>query len=356
MQGLDSLSLLCASLLIRGKFRVAPALVLRLLIRLLHEAHEEVLDHLLDPREGVVRHAPRQGRQHPAPQLPGADLQVLGRPRLDDVVRLRAERGQRCPLLDHGGEILLGVARDRRAREDLDSLLDRDNLLGTQLLPLLEVRRFLFTGGRQVVVVLLIGGAGRGRVRQVAFGIRLGLQLLGLHLRLLTPVLRGLIDLRREVLHEHLERVLRVHLLLLQGRPLVDKLVEELLEDLDDAVGLELVSGRLGRGHSQPVLRVLRQEQLDGMLGLLGNEAQLLEGGDLREGRLLPVVGLLLQNSNGTLQGVNGLRIVLVHGIVVCLLDIAHLGRRLLIPGPDSDVLLVTCNLLCQRGGIHRRL
>merc|ERR1719375_791583 len=53
VQGLDSLSLLFAGLLVRGKLRVAPPLVLSLLVRFLHELHDEILDHLLDLLEGI---------------------------------------------------------------------------------------------------------------------------------------------------------------------------------------------------------------------------------------------------------------------------------------------------------------
>merc|ERR1719313_1939445 len=66
MKRLDSRRLLLAGLLVRRQLRVAPALVLSLLVRLLHQAHDEVLDHLLHLHERILRNADRKRRQHTA--------------------------------------------------------------------------------------------------------------------------------------------------------------------------------------------------------------------------------------------------------------------------------------------------
>merc|ERR550514_1110487 len=66
MKRLDSRRLLLTGLLVRRQLRVAPALVLGLLVRLLHQAHDEVLDHLLHLHERILRNADRERRKHPA--------------------------------------------------------------------------------------------------------------------------------------------------------------------------------------------------------------------------------------------------------------------------------------------------
>mmetsp|Transcript_73049 Transcript_73049/g.205763 ORF Transcript_73049/g.205763 Transcript_73049/m.205763 type:complete len:227 (+) Transcript_73049:152-832(+) len=215
-------------------------------------------------------------------------------------------RQRRAGLLRERGQVRVGVAGHGPAGDDLHGLGDGLDLLSAELLPGLEVRSLLLACRGQVGKVLLIRLLGRGGVREVTLGVGLGLQLLRLDLGLLLAVLRGLIDLRREVLHQHVVGVLGVHLLLLQGRALIDELVEELLEHLDDTMGLELVAMGFRCGDLQ-ALRVLGclQEQIQGLLGLRGDEVQAHEVGHLSEGGLGAVVGLFLQHRDCSLNCVD---------------------------------------------------
>ena len=62
---------------------------------------------------------------------------------------------------------------------------------------------------------------------------------------------------------------------------------------------------------------------------------------DLHEGRLLLACCLLLQHRDGARDSAHGLGVVLVHGVVVVLLHLAHLGGGLDVAGPDGDVLTI---------------
>ena len=82
------------------------------------------------------------------------------------------------------------------------------------------------------------------------------------------------------------------------------------------------------------------QEGVDRTLGLGRDELHALQLQDLCHGCLRHVVSLLLQNCNGALQRIDGLRVILVQHIVVGLLDIPVLGRGLLVPISHRDVLV----------------
>merc|ERR1719313_1468780 len=242
VQRLDCHGFLFARLLVRRELCVAPALVLRLLVGLLHEPHDQILDHLLHLLEGIVLDAHGQRRQHPTVEIPALIPEVLRHTLLRWAAPISAELRQGSFLgLQHRREVLLRVPRDRVTREDLDRLLDGLELFRPQLLARLKVRCLLLACRGKLSKVLLVGLHGGGGVLKLALRVRLGLQLFGLGRRLLTHVLLSCVNLRLEILHEHLECMARIHLLLLQGRPLVDELVQQLLEHFDDAVGLELV-------------------------------------------------------------------------------------------------------------------
>mmetsp|Transcript_136217 Transcript_136217/g.423285 ORF Transcript_136217/g.423285 Transcript_136217/m.423285 type:complete len:214 (-) Transcript_136217:114-755(-) len=144
------------------------------------------------------------------------------------------------------------------------------------------------------------------------------------------------------------------HLLLLQCGPLGHKLVQQLVQHLDDAVRLELIPMGLGGTDGKANGRVLLEKGVDGLLGILRNEGQLHKVRHLHEGGLAAVVGLLLQHRDRTLQGIHGLGVVLVHRGVVRLLQLADLGGGLLVAVPDRDVLVMARNLLGQHGGVGR--
>merc|ERR1719321_613958 len=66
MERLDSFGLLFASLLVGGQLSITPALVLSLFIGLLHELHDQILDHLLHLLERIISNPHGQDRQHTA--------------------------------------------------------------------------------------------------------------------------------------------------------------------------------------------------------------------------------------------------------------------------------------------------
>merc|ERR1719460_812779 len=61
---------------------------------------------------------------------------------------------------------------------------------------------------------------------------------------------------------------------------------------------------------------------------------------------------LLLEHANGTLKSVNGLTVVLVGGVIVCLLNFTNFGCCLHITLPHRDVIVKLGDLLGQRGCI----
>mmetsp|Transcript_47425 Transcript_47425/g.106697 ORF Transcript_47425/g.106697 Transcript_47425/m.106697 type:complete len:242 (+) Transcript_47425:1106-1831(+) len=152
--------------------------------------------------------------------------------------------------------------------------------------------------------------------------------------------------------------MLSVHLLLLNGCALVDKLVQELLQHLDDSMGLELVPRGLWGRHCKAIWLLLTtlEEEVNGLLCRRRDEAEALEGRHLCERRCLrPVVGLLLEDSNGTLQGIDRLRVVLVQSVVVRFFHAPHFGGGLDVAVPDRNVLIMASNLLgepCRIRGV----
>mmetsp|Transcript_94461 Transcript_94461/g.262832 ORF Transcript_94461/g.262832 Transcript_94461/m.262832 type:complete len:437 (-) Transcript_94461:507-1817(-) len=200
VQNLHGLRLLLPRLLVRGKLRVAPALVLGLLVGLLHQPDEEVLDHFPDLDEGIVGHAPGGGGEHAALQRAGTAFQEARRAQLRPALHLGPQCGQRRAALEQGRQVLPGVARDVVARDDLDGLGDGRELVRPEGLPRLEVRGLLLARRREVAEVLLVSLLRGGRAFEVGLGLGLGLQLLGPRPGLLAAVLLGLFGLRPEVL------------------------------------------------------------------------------------------------------------------------------------------------------------
>merc|ERR1719236_172170 len=356
VQGLDRRGLLLARLLVRAQLRVAPALVLGLLVRLLHEPDDQVLDHLLHLGERVLRDTDRQRRQHAAVDRGALLAKELGDAGLRRVARRRGDLEERHLVLDEAREVLVRGTRDRTRGQDLDRLVNRRELVRAELLALLEVGRLLRALSHEVIQVHLVRVAGRRRVSEVALVLRRLLELRRLLLGLRLAVLRRSLDLRREVLDQHLVRVASVRLLLLEVRALVLELVVELLEHVNDALRLELVSVRLRGRDGHRVLAelvTLRKERADHLLRVLRDELQRVH---LHELRLRAVIRLLLQHSDRTLKRIHGLRVVLVGRHVVRVLHLANLSRRLLVALPDGDVLVQAGDLLRERRGIRLRL
>mmetsp|Transcript_35900 Transcript_35900/g.66947 ORF Transcript_35900/g.66947 Transcript_35900/m.66947 type:complete len:236 (+) Transcript_35900:1331-2038(+) len=142
--------------------------------------------------------------------------------------------------------------------------------------------------------------------------------------------------------------MLRIHLFFLQGGALVNELVQKLLEHIDYARRLEFICICFGSGGNQvQIIHTLCKKQVNGLLGISWDEAHALQGFDLCQ-RLLPVVGLLLQNCNCPLERVDRLRIVCVHGVVICVLDGAHFRGSGNVTIPSSDVSIMSSNLFGQ--------
>mmetsp|Transcript_136230 Transcript_136230/g.423333 ORF Transcript_136230/g.423333 Transcript_136230/m.423333 type:complete len:709 (-) Transcript_136230:8-2134(-) len=350
-----------AGLLVRHQLRVAPALVLRLGRGLLHELHDEVLDELLDLAEGVGRHALRDLREQPAAAEARAVREEGGDALLQRallaLLQLREGRVAVRTGLDERRQVLLPRAGHGGARDDLNRLLQRRDLVGPQSLAALEVVGLLAAERRSIAQVLGVLRVVLGRRRQVS--LHLGLQLLRLSpgrclLRdLMVRVLRVVLEL----LHDHLVRMLRLKLLAHELRPLVIEFVLQLLEHLHDAPRLELVGIGLRRlveelviGHGlDRGLCLLKEGRECGLRGWRQEGSLLhLEQG-LHELRLRPVVGLLLQDANGLRQGVDGLGEVLERRPVVGLLLRAHVRGGGLVLLPAADVLLELRNAVRER-------
>merc|ERR1719426_358045 len=353
MKHLDSRRLLLAGLLVRRQLRVAPALVLGLLVRLLHQAHDEVLDHLLHLHERILRNADRERRKHPAVDRRALLAEELSHAGLARVLRSnrQLEEGHGRLLLNERRQVLVGVAGNRTGRQDLHRLVDGRQLIRAELLALLEIRGLLRALRNEVVEVGLVRIAGRRRVREVAFVLRCLLELRRLLLRFRLAVLGRRLDLRRKVLDQHLVGVASVALLLLKVRALILELVLQLLKHVNDARGLELVGVRLRGRNGHRVLAeliTLRQERADHLLRVLRNELELVH---LK--KLGAVVRLLLQRRNGALESIDRLGVVLVGRQVVGVLHLANLRGRLLVALIDRDVLIQLGNLLRQRGSVR---
>merc|ERR1719313_3281019 len=191
MESLDSSRLLLAGLLVRRQLRVAPALVLGLLVRLLHQAHDEVLDHLLHLHERILRNADRKRREHTAVDRRALLAEELSHASLARVLRSngKLEEGHRRLLLHERRQVLIGVAGNRAGRQDLDRLVDRSELVRAQLLARLKVRGLLRALRNEIVEVGLVRIAGGSRVCEVALVLRGLLELRRLLLRLRLAVL-----------------------------------------------------------------------------------------------------------------------------------------------------------------------
>ena len=121
MENLHALGLLLPGLLVGGELGVAPALVLGLLVRLLHQLHDEIFDHLLDFLERIRGHANRKRREHTAADLARLVLQVSGNAKLVRVLDHSTDLNERALLgLHERREVLVGGTGDRVAAAGLN--------------------------------------------------------------------------------------------------------------------------------------------------------------------------------------------------------------------------------------------
>mmetsp|Transcript_74707 Transcript_74707/g.169216 ORF Transcript_74707/g.169216 Transcript_74707/m.169216 type:complete len:294 (-) Transcript_74707:59-940(-) len=130
VQGLHCLSLFFAGLLVCGELRVTPPLVLGLFVGLLHQTDQKILDHLPHLDERVISHARRKGSKHAARQLVRPGLQEEGSLLLLWAADLGTQAGKDRASLQQLRQVLLGCSGNSAARDDLDGLLDRLELLG----------------------------------------------------------------------------------------------------------------------------------------------------------------------------------------------------------------------------------
>merc|ERR1719428_867826 len=112
MEGLYSLRLLLACLLVGRKLSVAPALVLGFLIGLLHQLHDQILNHLLDLLKRIIGHTHGKGRKHTAVDARCLSLQICSHTKLIWVLGVRSELRKRGALgLHQAWEVLLRCTR-----------------------------------------------------------------------------------------------------------------------------------------------------------------------------------------------------------------------------------------------------
>mmetsp|Transcript_127120 Transcript_127120/g.345104 ORF Transcript_127120/g.345104 Transcript_127120/m.345104 type:complete len:211 (+) Transcript_127120:685-1317(+) len=200
--------------------------------------------------------------------------------------------------LHKSGQVLLRVPSDSLALDNLDGLLDGHQLLRPQLLARLELVRLRRASGLQVGEVLLVFVARGHRLLHVCLRSSSILQELrpGGHNH--AQALVGVVDLGGEVLDEDVVLVRVGPLPVFDAGALALELVEELLQHIDDAVGVELVAHGVWRRRRL----VLLKEGGQGPPGLLGEQLPPLQCRDLRQGRLGQVVRLGLEHSDGPLQ------------------------------------------------------
>mmetsp|Transcript_13914 Transcript_13914/g.35060 ORF Transcript_13914/g.35060 Transcript_13914/m.35060 type:complete len:444 (-) Transcript_13914:13-1344(-) len=345
MQRFHSFGLLLAGLFVGGKLGVTPPLLLRLLVRLLQQSHDQILDHLLHLLERVVSHAKCQSRQNPAVKLGALLVQERCHPNLIGTSAVGTQLHQRGSLLHQTREVLVSGTRDSPGGDNLDGLLNCLDLLRSQRLTSLKVVGLrLACRGQIIQICLIIVTAGHG-VLEIALGICLPLRRLGLLLRFVAAVILRCADAVGEILGQHLKRVLGVRLLLLGFCALVLKLIVQLLQDLDDPTCVVLVGGSFRSRHAVSLRR--GQERLQ--LASVG----LRHAGDLQQGGTCFLVEhLLLDQRNGAGSGVDRLRQVLVRRQVILVLHLSHLGSGLQIPLVHTDVLVQLSDFLGQLGDV----
>merc|ERR1719375_81965 len=196
----------------------------------------------------------------------GLSIQVLGHASLSLCAEIRTELSEGC-LLNKRWQVLVSIARDGTGRNDFDGFLNCDDLISSQLLPRLKVRRLLLTCGGKVCQILCICIPCSSGIFQISFRVSLGLQLGCLCLSLLITILGGLSNLSIQILHQHVVSMLGVHLFLLQCGALINEFIEQFLEHLNDSGGLEFIRICLWCAHGKS-LGILLEKDINGFLGL----------------------------------------------------------------------------------------
>merc|ERR1719335_716319 len=274
MEGLYGLCLLLARLLIGRELSVTPALVLGFLIGLLHQLHNQILDHLLDLLERIVGHTHGKGREHTAVDPRCLALQICGHTELIWILGDGSELCKRALGLHQSWQMLLCCTGHCTTGQDLNCFLNCGNLFRPELLPCGEVRRLLLASCREIRQVLGVIITRRCCVLKVTLRVSCGLQCLCLCLRLLSAGSGCLANLRFQVLRKHLKGVAGICLLLLEVSALVLELACKFCQHVHNALCLELVGVCLRRGNSKVlIVGVLRQECINDPLGLCRDDA-----------------------------------------------------------------------------------
>mmetsp|Transcript_62901 Transcript_62901/g.115709 ORF Transcript_62901/g.115709 Transcript_62901/m.115709 type:complete len:231 (-) Transcript_62901:474-1166(-) len=218
---------------------------------------------------------------------------------LVQVARAKLRQGALLGL-QHGRQVLVRGTSNIRAFDDGDGLLNCLHLLHSKLLTRLEVTGLHLTCCHQIRIVLFISRFGSSKIRQITLSIGLLLELRGFVLGLLSPHLCRMCNLVRQLLHEQLEGLDGLHLGLLSVCALIHELVLKLRQHINDGLTLKFV--RVGFRRS--VVKALwfstkRQELIDGVLGVVGDEIQALQVAQLHERSLLHVRSPCLEHFDG---------------------------------------------------------
>merc|ERR1719473_2638274 len=281
VEGFDLGSLFLTRGFVGGQFGVAPSLVFGFFVGFFHEAHDQVLNQLLHLLEriggGIGAGLHGELRQDTRVQLLRLTLQEAGH--FGDALVLVHDSGRATKLdqsgllfLHQGRQVLVGGARHGTGAQDFHGLFDGGELVGAQLLAVLEVGCLLRAGGGQVGQVLGVIIASGGGVSQVALGVGGSLQLLAAGGSLVGAGLGVVLDLSGQVLHQHVVGVTRVGLGLFEVGALVVELVLQLFQHLNDAAALELVRVRFRRARVQAHFRVLSEKGRDNLLAFLRDQ------------------------------------------------------------------------------------
>mmetsp|Transcript_112516 Transcript_112516/g.206491 ORF Transcript_112516/g.206491 Transcript_112516/m.206491 type:complete len:247 (-) Transcript_112516:53-793(-) len=145
-----------------------------------------------------------------------------------------------------------------------------------------------------------------------------------------------------------------IHLFFFQICALFCELRKQLVQHRNHPTRLELIGIGLRCRHCTVVtgfedVHALGQEKINRLLGRFRNQLESVQLLHLDEGLglgLLTVVVLLLQHSNGILQSVDRLGVVVVRLVIIALFNLTNLRGCCNVALPDRDVLVKVSNFL----------
>mmetsp|Transcript_17059 Transcript_17059/g.46211 ORF Transcript_17059/g.46211 Transcript_17059/m.46211 type:complete len:339 (+) Transcript_17059:1101-2117(+) len=239
--------------------------------------------------------------------------------------------------------MLLVAGRDLWAGDDLDRLAERLQLVFADLLVLrkhsgLCLESSLDLSEHCLVRRLLLLCACQ---LPQSFG-RCG-RCLGLDGGLGSPVRSGLLDRVAQVHRLQIVVVRPVGLILFHVTEFRLELVQELLQQLQDAIGLEVVCG--DRRRALTACLILEEDGQDAVHARGGLRHLLEEGLGL-----WAVVGLGGDDLDGPLQGIHRLGVVLLELHILCMLGLTDVCRVLLFALHPADVRVEVGDLIAEGG------